>query len=122
MGNIMGNSESQQHVGKVSMRQYEDMRNIAPSTGETPRRPGIPTEMERLEATISKLGGMVSELRMRMDSVLTPEPPQQTADKLTSAPEPRRPRCNFADGLEQFRYQINNIAGSVENLLSRLDA
>lgn len=109
----------QMYAGQPAAKEYRE--ESAQTLVGNKERGGVPQEMDRLESEIAKLGSLVSDLRLRLDPVTTPEPPSPTTTGLNGAAELRRPRCSYADGLEQFRFRIQDITRSVQNLHGRLD-
>jgi hypothetical protein len=75
-------------------------------------------EAERLGSELEKLGGAISELKERLDSVMSD---QSVCDK-NGEPSPQVPAvCRVAEKFRSTRYLVVDILNNVKDIISRLE-
>jgi hypothetical protein len=75
-------------------------------------------EAERLGSELEKLGGAISELKERLDSVMSD---QSVCDKNGEPSPPVPPACRVAEKFRSTRYLVVDILNNVKDIISRLE-
>ena len=82
----------------------------------------IPREATHLSSSLSELMDDMEKLTQRLQSVLSPEYPSAVCEKSSGiCPPPEMPLTELGEQLRGSWRRVENIRGSVANLLTRLE-
>lgn len=84
------------------------------------RLPEVQAALERQERAIYSAGEALSQLEMRLGSVLRAEPPQTAVDLVNKAARPG-PSTQMACRIEEHADRVMALADEVRSLLDRLE-
>lgn len=81
--------------------------------------PAVAQNLENLHASINKMEDTIGELRSRLSSVLTPEPP--TAPSCGQPMPAQLPQSNTASSVASAELAVRQLTNTVSEIIDRLE-